>query len=69
MLVYYSRYVMQEFIGQFCPVDRSAIEHSEAYAVPLFAVRRKPGISRKGAKALIVDYTEQPIQRPWDDTT
>lgn len=73
MLVYYRCYVTQEFIGQLYRVDRSAIcraiKRVEAHAVPLLAVRREPRISRKEAEALIVDCTEQPIQRPGDDAT
>lgn len=71
MLVYYRCYVTQEFIGYLYRVDRSAIcraiKRIEAHAAPLFAVRREPRISRKDAEALIVDCTEQPIQRPEDD--
>ena len=71
MLVYYRCYVTQEFIGQLYRVDRSAvcraIKRIEAHAVPLFAVRREPRISRKEAEALIVDCTEQPIERPGND--
>ena len=36
---------------------------------PAFAVRRKPKISRQEAEALIIDCTEQPIQRPGDNAT
>lgn len=73
MLVYYRCCVTPEFIGQLYRVDRSAtcraIKRVEAHAVPLFAARREPRISRKDAEALIVDGTEQPIQRPGDDAT
>lgn len=68
MLLYYRCYVTQEFIGFFYQVDRSvicrAIKRIEAHTKPLFAVRRQPRISRAEAEALIVDCTEQPIQRP-----
>ena len=68
MLVYYRCYVTQEFIGFFYHVDRSvicrAIQRIETHARPLFAVRRNPRISKQEAAALIVDCTEQPIQRP-----
>ena len=71
MLLYYRCYVTQEFIGFFYGVDRSVIcrtiKRIETLAKPLFGVRRKPVISRKEAEALIVDCTEQPIQRPGDD--
>lgn len=71
MLVYYRCYVTQEFLGHLYRVDRSAIcraiKRIEAHAAPLFAVRRLPRISRPEAMALIVDCTEQPIQRPGRD--
>lgn len=72
MLLYYRCYVTQEFIGFFWRVDRSvicrAIRRIEAHAQPLFGVRRDPKITRREAEALIVDCTEQPIQRPGEDT-
>jgi hypothetical protein len=68
MLLYYRCYVTQEFIGFFWQVDRSvicrAIRRIERHAQPLFGVRRDPQITRHEAEALIVDCTEQPIQRP-----
>lgn len=71
MLLYYRCYVTQEFIGFFWNVDRSvicrAIRRIEAHAHPLFGVRRDPKITRREAEALIVDCTEQPIQRPGAD--
>ena len=71
MLLYYRCYVTQEFIGFFWQVDRSvicrAIRRIERHAHPLFAVRRDPKITRREAEALIVDCTEQPIQRPGED--
>ena len=73
MLLYYRCYVTQEFLGFFCQVDRSvicrAIQRIEAHVKPTFAVRRKPKISRQEAEALIIDCTEQPIQRPGDNAT
>lgn len=73
LLVYYRCYVTQEFIGFFYRVDRSVICRSikrlEKHVHPLFAVRRKPQISKKEAEALIIDCTEQPIQRPQDNPT
>lgn len=71
MLLYYRCYVTQEFIGFFWQVDRSVIcrtiRRIEAHAQPLFGVRRDPKITRREAEALIVDCTEQPIQRPGAD--
>ncbi len=71
LLVYYRCYVTQEFIGVFYGVDRSvvcrAIQRIEALAKPAFAVQREPKVTRREAEALIVDCTEQPIQRPGCD--
>ena len=73
MLLYHRCYVTQEFLGFFYQVDRSvicrAIQRIEAHVKPAFAVRRKPKISRQEAEALIIDCTEQPIQRPGDNAT
>ena len=71
MAIYYRCYVTQEFIGFFYDVDRSvicrAIQRIETLAKPLFGVRREPKITKKEAEALILDCTEQPIQRPGVD--
>lgn len=73
LLLYYRCYVTQEFLGVFYRVDRSvicrAIRRIEAQVKPLFALRRAPKVSRRDAEALIIDCTEQPIQRPKDDAT
>jgi len=73
LLLYYRCYVTQEFLGVFYRVDRSAIcraiRRIEAQVKPRFALCRAPKISRREAEALIIDCTEQPIQRPKDDAT
>lgn len=73
LLLYYRCYVTQEFLGFFHRVDRSAIcraiRRTEAQVKPLFALCRAPKISRREAEALIIDCTEQPIQRPKEDAT
>lgn len=72
MLIYYRCYVTQEFLGFLYHVHKSAIcraiQRMEGLAKPLIGVGRKPKISRAEAEALIVDCTEQPIQRPGTDT-
>lgn len=71
LLIYYRCYVTQEFLGFFYHVNKSAIcraiQRVEALARPLIGVGRTPKISRAEAEALIVDCTEQPIQRPGTD--
>jgi hypothetical protein len=70
-MIFYRSYVTQEFIGFFYDVDRSvicrAIQRIETLAKPLFGVRHEPKITKKEAEALILDCTEQPIQRPGGD--
>ena len=71
MLIYYRCYITQEFLGFFYNVNKSAIcraiKRIEKLVRPLIGVERKPNISREEAEALIVDCTEQPIQRPAAD--
>lgn len=71
MLIYYRCYVTQEFLGFFYRVDKSAIcraiRRIETLAKPLFGVRREPKLSREETEAVMLDCTEQPIQRPGDD--
>jgi hypothetical protein len=71
MLIYYRCYITQEFLGFFYNVNKSAIcraiQRIEKLARPLIGVERKPKISRREAETLIVDCTEQPIQRPGAD--
>ena len=73
LLIYYRCYVTQEFIGFFYGVDRSvicrAIQRLEMIAKPALGVKREPRLSKQEAEALIIDCTEQPIQRPGDDKT
>jgi hypothetical protein len=73
LLLYDRCYVTQEFIGFVYQVDRSiicrAIQRIEGPVQRLFGIRREPQISRVEAEALIIDCTEQPIQRPEDDAT
>ena len=71
LLLYYRCYGTQEFIGFVYQVDRSvicrAIQRIEVHVKRLFGIRRAPRLSRAEAAALIIDCTEQPIQRPKDD--
>ena len=70
LLLYYRCYVTQEFLGFFYRVDRSvicrAIRRVEAQVKPLFALGREPRVGAEEAEALLIDCTEQPIQRPKD---
>jgi hypothetical protein len=68
MLIYYRCYITHEFLGFFCDINRSVIRRAilrvEKFARPLIGVAHKPKVSRKEAEALIIDCTEEPIQRP-----
>jgi hypothetical protein len=70
MLIYYRCYVTQEFLGFFYHVDKSAIcraiKRIETIVTPIYAVRREPVLTREEAEAVLIDCTEQPIQRPQD---
>ena len=70
LLLYYRCSVTQEVLGFFYRVDRSAIcraiRRVEAQVKPLFALRREPRVGAEEAEALLIDCTEQPIQRPKD---
>jgi hypothetical protein len=71
MLIYYRCCITQEFPGFLYNVHKRAIcraiKRIEKLVRPLIGVGRKPKISRTEAEALIVDCTEQPIQRPGAD--
>jgi len=73
MLIYYRCYVTQEFIDFLYRVDRSAacraINWVESLAKPLFGVKREQRLSREDTEAVMLDCTEQPIQRLGDDAS
>ena len=71
MLVYERCYVTQQFLGFFYKVESSAvcraIERTEAMVKPLYGVCRTPRLTRREAEAVIIDCTEQPIERPGEE--
>jgi len=68
LLVLYRCAITQDFMGCLYRVDKSAIcrtlRRIEKLAVRMLGVKRRIHVSREEAEALIIDCTEQPIQRP-----
>jgi hypothetical protein len=68
LLILYRCAVTQDFLGCLYRVDKSAIcwamQRIEPLARRTVGVKRRIRVSREEAEALIIDCTEQPIQRP-----
>lgn len=68
LLILYRCAVTQDFLSCLYQVDQAAISRSlrriEKLAVRVLGVQRKIVVSPDEAEALIIDCTEQPIQRP-----
>lgn len=68
LLILYRCAVTQEFMGCLCRTDKSTVSRSlrriERLAARVLGVKRAIRVSREEAEALIIDCTEQPIQRP-----
>jgi transposase len=68
LLILYRCAVTQDFLGCLYQVDKSAICHTlqrlEPLAMRVLGVKRTIRVSRDEAEGLILDCTEQPIQRP-----
>jgi transposase len=68
LLIVHRCAVTQEFMGCLYRVDKATVSRSlrriEALAVRVLGVRRAIRVSRQEAEALIIDCTEQPVQRP-----
>jgi transposase len=68
LLILYRCCVTQDFLACLYQTDQAAISRSlrriERLAVKMLGVTRQIKVSREEAEALIVDCTEQPIQRP-----
>ena len=68
LLILYRCCVTQDFLACLYQTDQAAISRSlwriERLAVKVLGVTRQIKVSREEAKALIIDCTEQPIQRP-----
>lgn len=68
MLLYYRCYVTYEFLGFFFDSDETTLMRSvkriEKIAVRVVHIKKTRDISEEDAEYLILDATEQPVQRP-----
>jgi hypothetical protein len=68
LLILYRCCVTQDFLACLYQTDQAAISRAlkqiEPLAAEVFGVKRAIRVSRDEAEALIIDCTEQPIQRP-----
>jgi transposase len=68
LLILYRCYVTQDFLACLYQTDQAAISRSlrriERLAAKVLGVTRQIKVNREEAEALIIDCTEQPIQRP-----
>lgn len=68
LLILYRCHLTQDFMGMLYDVDRAAICRSlrriEAVAVKVLGVKRNLKVSAKEAQMLMIDGTEQRIERP-----
>ncbi len=68
LLILYRCHITQDFLGCLYGVNKSAISRSkgrvERIAAKVLGVSRRILVSADEAQALIVDCTEQPVQRP-----
>lgn len=68
LLILYRCAITQDFLGLLYGVDKAAISRAlhriEPIVAAVFGVKRSIRVAREEAEALIVDATEQPIQRP-----
>lgn len=71
LLLYYRTYLTQEFIGYLVNLDRSnvcrAIKKLEPILASIVAIKKNRVVRREEAENLIIDATEQPIERPKKD--
>ena len=68
MLIYYRCYVTYEFLSFFFDSDETtvmrAVKRTEKIAVQVIHIEKKRELTREDAEYLIIDATEQPVQRP-----
>lgn len=68
ILVYYRCYVTHEFIGYFVGLDETNICRLFARIEPLIArhvhIKKDRSLTEEAVSTLLIDATEQPIQRP-----
>jgi len=68
LLMVYRCAITQDFMGCLYDVDKSTVSRSlrriEVLAARVLGVKRAIRVSREEAQALVIDATEQPVQRP-----
>lgn len=68
LLIYYRSYISQEFLGYLFGIDDSRvcrlIKRLEPLLARVVAIRKDRHLSQKEVENLIIDATEQPIERP-----
>ena len=68
LLILYRCAITQDFLGCLYRTDKSTVSRSlrriEGLVARVLGVKRRIHVSREEAEALIIDCTEQPIQRP-----
>ena len=68
LLIYYRCYTTQEFIGMLYAVDDSCICRSIKRIEPILAkniaIKKDRTLTQKDLETIIIDCTEQPIERP-----
>lgn len=68
MLIYYRTYITYEFLGFLFGVDETtvlrAVRRIEQIAIKVLHIKKDKQISQEETEALIIDATEQQIQRP-----
>ena len=71
LLLYYRSYITQEFVGFLFGIDDSRvcriIQKLEPILARVMAISKCRRLSQEEVESLIVDATEQPIERPWKD--
>lgn len=68
ILLYYRSYISQVFVGYLFDIDDSRVcrilQKLEPILAQVVAIPDRPKLSQKDVEELIVDATEQPIERP-----
>jgi Transposase DDE domain. len=68
LLIYYRCYTTQEFIGMLYGVDDScvcrSIQRIEPIVAKVIAIKKDRTLTQKDLETIIIDCTEQPIERP-----
>lgn len=68
LLVYYRSYITHEFLGYLFGIDDSRvcrlIKRLEPLLARIVAIRKERHLSQEEVESLIIDATEQPIERP-----